>query len=86
VAVARSGTSGAPKPSPAALAALRVARMSLGGGEGGHNVVNTAATAVVSPLGDATNSRPLSARGTMRRTSLKDVMSPAAARPFSSAT
>jgi hypothetical protein len=59
VAVARSGVSGAPKPSPAALAALRVARMSLGGGEGGHNSTV--------PLGDATNARPQSARGATLR-------------------
>lgn len=65
VAVARSDITGAPKPSPAALAALRVARMSLGGGEGGHHV--TTAASVPVPLGDATNSRPQSAHGVALR-------------------
>ncbi|KAL4517850.1 hypothetical protein Ndes2526A_g02226 [Nannochloris sp. 'desiccata'] len=66
MAVARSDINGAPKPSPAALAALRVARMSLGGGEGGHNVV-TAGSVPVIPFGDATNSRPRNARGGVLR-------------------
>ena len=77
VAVARSDITGAPKPSPAALAALRVARMSLGGGEGGHNAI----AAVPGPLQDATNSRPQSARGSLRKKENNDGGGIAAAVP-----